>query len=116
MKIKFLSIAIALVAALALVSCKTEAPKPTGDVEKDVKAFTEYIQKVDVKDAQAMKDVEKVTEEFKKYYTDGEGKDKAAQFAEAFEKEGKKAYEKLIEDAAKAAASAVSPSEESKSE
>lgn len=116
MKIKFLSIAFAFVVALALVSCKTEAPKPTGDVEKDVKALTEYIQKVDVKDAKAYEEATKVAEEFTKYYSEGEGKDKAKEWGEAYAKEAKKALEKLTDEAAKAAASGASGEEKSSGE
>ena len=112
MKIKFLSFVFALVMAVMLSACSTEAPKPTGDVEKDTKAFTEYIQKVDLKDAAAVKEADKVIDEFKKYYTEGEGKDKA----EEFEKGAKEATEKFINDAEKALISTASPSEESKSE
>ena len=102
MKIKFLTIAFAIVAALAFVSC-TETLKPTGDVDKDLKAFTEYIQKVDVKDASAINDATKVIDEFKKYY---EANDELkAKWEEAIAKDPKamETLSKFLDDAAKAA-------------
>lgn len=118
MKIKFLSFAFALVVAFALVSCG-ETVKPTGDVEKDLKAFTEYIQKVDVKDKAALTEAEKVMEEFNKYYSDeGAGKELKDKWTEAIAKDPKatEAVTKFMEDVAKELISGEESKEESKSE
>lgn len=124
MKFKFLSFTFALVVAIALASCGGDTVKPTGDVEKDVQAFKEYIQKVDVKNAAAVTEATKVYDEFTKYYSDeGAGKELKDKWTETYEKELKGIYDKFTEDTKNLVEGAVSgavsgaskPAEESKS-
>lgn len=116
---------LAAVLSLSMYSCKTdtnpapkttadetttgtevvavqEAPKPTGDVEKDAQAFTDYIVKNIEETDFANKDSQKKLEEtmnsleqeFETYY-----KDKGDDALKAFDEASKKAAEKVnLED------------------
>ena len=87
---KKLFLTLAAVAVLSLVGCSKGAPEPTGDVEKDAKAYTEYAVEI-MKKANTKEDLEKLNKE-------SEPIEKA--FKEFYEKKGeadKKKYEEALQ-------------------